>query len=853
MTSSLFLKAALIVGLLTSFTRALEVQPIPLQERKEILPLPGMCSTAPASAWDTGLVTGNGIMGAIIEGHPFEEIVTFNHERLFRPIYDQRPLPPRIANGLPEVRRLMKSGKSEEAQAYWREVMAENGHTKMIRTPSYHPAYRLKIQRPHGEKVSHYLRSVDFSTGEVTVRFHDDKGPWISKTFVSRADNVVVQLLETPDQRPFDLSLNLLHATSHLGELKTHEQQDHPFLQYRFKYRKTKRGYEGTTLVLTDQGTSEINADTLSCKKIRRVLLLTRITDLDEFSNSQLPETRKELLALPPSYELLLKNHQALHQPAMERMTVHLDHSDARYHSSEELIAQQSQTRKIIPAFLEKMVNMGRYTLLSSSGRYPPCLTGIWNGSSTPAWSGDFTLNTNLNQQISGANICALPEALTSYLSLIEEIAPTWEVNAKNLYGIRGNLAGTRTAGRENYQTHFLKFPGHLWTSGASWLTYPLYEYYQTTGDLEFLKKHVLPLMEKNVLFYENFLTEFDDQGHFLFIPSNSPENNKTQTINASQDIAAAKQAIKLLIQTYRDLNIKPERISQLESMQSKFPPYLIDPDGSFKEWAYPGFKESYNHRHMSHSYPVWPAHELNWEQHPQLMKAMRVATEKRLPQNWSAHGFVIRAFSAARTKYPELFWQNLYTLMRYQFIARNLIMRHDPDWGPNTDALCALPALVSEALVYSKPGEIELLPAWSSEIPRGSAKGIPCRTQATVSHLEWDLLKKKITATFTSRKDQWITLTARQGIQSIQSNQAVKTHPHAEISRSIFLSKDTPTQIELTLQKATNSYPVNQAAFTLDLADASIEELIKTRKEKKARRRKKQRPKKRKKQKKSE
>ena len=102
-------------------------------------------------------------------------------------------------------------------------------------------------------------------------------------------------------------------------------------------------------------------------------------------------------------------------------MTINLDQSEDRYLSSEELIARQHQTGNIIPAFLQKMFNMGRYALLSSSGALPPTLSGIWNGSQEPAWSNDFTLDTNLNQQIAGANTCGLPEALKAYLNLIEQ------------------------------------------------------------------------------------------------------------------------------------------------------------------------------------------------------------------------------------------------------------------------------------------------------------------------------------------------------------------------------------------------------------------------------------------------
>jgi len=801
--------------------------------------LPGMCSTQPGGRWDSGLVTGNGIMGASVLGQPYEERVIFNHERLFRPILEKRPLPPVISGAVPEVRRMMKEGKTNQALEYWRKVMAEKGHPKIINTPSYHPAYTMRIQRTDAGGVSEYLRTVDFMTEEAVVRYRNAAGRWINKTFVSRKDNVIVQLFESQGGKLVSLDLSLIDQWMGLQDDTARITTDlsERWLTARCKYRLTARGYEGTTRVVCERGKAERLEGVVRCSNAKRIILLTRITDLDDFAKSEIGAMQASLSKLPADYDRLLERHVSLHRIAMGRMVVNLDQSDDRYLSSDELIERQSQTSEIIPAFLQKMFNMGRYALLSSSGRYPPPLTGIWNGSHRPAWSGDWTLDTNVNQQIAGANTCALPEALKAYLSLIEEIAPTWEVNAKNIYGCRGIMSGARTAGRENYHTHFGKWPGHCWTAGATWLIYPLYEYYLVTGDKEFLKKHALPLMEKAVLFHEDFLTEFDENGNYLFVPSYSPEQLSGQSINAVQNIAAAKQAIRNLIEAYEALGIKPDRIRHLKGMLKKFPPYLVNEQGAFKEWAYPSYRDGYNHRHMSHSYPVWPAHELNWEEHPKLLEAMRVALELRLPQDHSGHAFAIRAFCAARTKYPQLFRQNLYTLMRYDYIQPNLVTRNNPGWCPNTDVLCGLPGLVSEALVYSKPGVIELLPAWSPDLPNGSMQGIRCRTQATVESLEWDLEKKEVTATISSFKDQWITLLLRQGIKSIKADTEIEPSEHNSIAREVLLKKGRPVQVTITLDRTINSYPVNTPALTAeDAAEYHAKRIAKKKAEMEAR-----------------
>lgn len=106
----------------------------------------------------------------------------------------------------------------------------------------------------------------------------------------------------------------------------------------------------------------------LRCRNAKRLLLLTRIVDLENFGKSRIQEIQQRLSRLPADYDRLLEGHVRLHRPAMGRMTIALDQSDDRYLSSEELVAKQSDATAIVPAFLEKMFNMGRYALLSSSG-----------------------------------------------------------------------------------------------------------------------------------------------------------------------------------------------------------------------------------------------------------------------------------------------------------------------------------------------------------------------------------------------------------------------------------------------------------------------------------------------------
>jgi hypothetical protein len=77
-----------------------------------------------------------------------------------------------------------------------------------------------------------------------------------------------------------------------------------------------------------------------------------------------------------------------------------------------------------------------------------------------------------------------------------------------------------------------------------------------------------------------------------------------------------------------------------------------------------------------------------------------------------------------------------------------------------NADAAHAIPAVVVEALVGSRPGLIELLPALPRRWERGRISGVRCRNRVTVAELAWDLPRS--TACAVLRSDVDVTVTVR-------------------------------------------------------------------------------------------
>jgi alpha-L-fucosidase 2 len=276
----------------------------------------------------------------------------------------------------------------------------------------------------------------------------------------------------------------------------------------------------------------------------------------------------------------------------------------------------------------------------------------------------------------------------------------------------------------------------------------PLLDYVAATGDEDFLGERVLPALTELAAFYEDFLRRTDGDGRVILAPSYSPENAPggrcPLAVNATMDIAAARHALTAAAAATADA----DSARRWRALAARLPPYRVNADGALAEWAWPPagtgvppLPENYDHRHVSHLYPVWPLHEITVADTPDLAAAALRALRLRGAENDSAHGYLHQALAAARLRDAGLAGRLLAALTGSGFFFRSLMSSHYPGrsvW--NADAACALPGVLAELLVDSVPGRIELLPAVPDYLPSGRLRGVRTLTGVTVADLRWDV-----------------------------------------------------------------------------------------------------------------
>ncbi len=824
--------------------RSYPISPMPQAERlrRKLIPQRGFCSIAPGNVVSESLTSGNGAMKIELMGDPYSEQILFHHESLLMPW--KRPLEaPKVADIFPQVRQMVLEGKHREAMELAGRHM-NNSPIKQDTEPHLTiPAFLMQLVFPKTESVKDYLRTVDFENSELKVHWSDEHGDWIRRTFTSRPDNVIVQWLTAPKGHSLNVRISKqrsaawsmfsgmnwgsnsgIGATSPDRVAFTQLESAHPkgveagdvrqdFNEQWLIYKcildpsVDNSGYAGVTRIIRDGGSAKMEDDTLVVENASSVMLLTRIEWFADYGEDKVEALRRAVEELNPDYPALLERHRKVQSEALNRVTVDFGGTSQNGMSTEELFTDQWSRPDYSPALLEKIFEMGRYWFILNSGRYPSIAAEI---------------NATINLQTAGAVQGDLREGMEAYFNWLESLVPDYRVNARNIFGFRGTsypLFPDKGIGVNFYYTSGTAIDvWPYWISAGGWCLRQFWDHYLVTGDLEFLRNRIVPAYKELAQFYEDFLKDTDKNGNFMFVPSFSPENTPGSTdpsgpmlINATMDITVCREVLTNLIQACEILGTDTDSITKWKAMLAKMPPYLLELDGTLKEWAWPTLQEHYSHRHISHLYGVWPGDEIDPDRTPQLARAAEIADRRRTfdtmstavaGETLSAYCRCHRALVGARLKDNVIVDVQLRQLIEQGYISTSLRCSREPYGGPLPDAQGGIPAIMMEMLAYSRPGVIEVLPALPPLLIKGSINGMLARTFARIDKLAWDMEARTVDITITSKRKQDVTLIARYGIEDISAPAGILAAKHkpGTANCDLHLPEGKPVEISLKL-----------------------------------------------------
>jgi alpha-L-fucosidase 2 len=777
----------------------------------------GFRSNRPADKWEEGLVSGNGIMGAMVMGHPLSDTIIVNHASLYMPVNE--PLEP-VSQGdyLEEIRSLMLDGQYGEASRFVVDLSHEEGWEGKRWTDPIIPAFDIVIDMEQNS-VKDYARTVNFETGEAEVKWSDSTGTYSRKTFVSRADNIIVTLIRA-DGSPVGcrISLKERHLESWWGNIDRREQSgieevkitaENGAINYRSSFvnqwEGLIEGYEGVVLVANQGGSLENGNGEISVENADEILLITRVEPTYDYSVQGTDKIRERLADIRPDYKLLLKEHLSIHGEIFNRTKLDIGGLRERKNLPvEELLEGEPGT--VDPALIEMQFDAARYNIISSTGINPPNLQGLWGGTLTPPWSGDFTMNGNVPVAVSSMLCANMPELKLSLFDMLERHMDDFRLNARKLYNAGGIHVPSRMSSH-GLNNHFdATWPMTFWTGGAGWYSMFYYDYYLHTGDIDFLKKRALPFMEEAIAFYEDFLITGDD-GKYIFIPSYSPENNPSNIpyqacINATMDVMIARQLFRNIISASDITGTNTNQIEKWQDMLARMASYELNEDGELREWIWPGVEENHSHRHVSQFYALFDMMDPEFRENPELIEGARKVIETKMNYRRQADGGVMSfgmvqlAFAAAMAGEAETCYDMLGWLSR-NFWFNNMVTTHDPGHIFNLDLSGGFPAVIIKMMVYSEPGLISVFPALPEQLQEGKIEGVLLRGNMELTKLEWE--GEHLNIALHSAADQDLVLELPKEIATVKCKGAVvQEHPD---TRSLRLVIDADTEVRLDIQ----------------------------------------------------
>jgi hypothetical protein len=740
----------------------------------------GFITNNPASKWEESLITGNGTIGALVIGDVHKERIILSHEKLFMPEYPPQNAPDLGAH-LKEIRQLVLKGQGEKAAEWAVELGKEAGIEDLVWTDPLIPACQIEIESLEAAAVVDYNRSVNYENGEAITSWQTQKGIFQRKIFSSRPDNLIALKIDSPDKQKQNVKIRLAQLPASesetnsdledefssnelIEEVKTSVNDDGTLTYYNAFQKKwpgSLKGYSVETKIIIDNGTMQAKDGWIEIKDADAILLLAKIhlsydlplimaTDLDSYLDS--------------SYDALLKKHAAIHSEMFNRFSFKLGDGKQPSLASEEL-QQSSSFGKLNNDLLVQLMKAARYILISSTGEIPPTLQGIWGGTWRPAWSGDFTLNGNVPSAIACGLNANFQEVTEAYINYMWSKLDDFRDNARDLYGAPGIFVPSRSSSSGKTYHYLADFPHLFWYAGNSWTSQFFYDYWQYSGDENFLKEKAIPFMLKSIAFYEFILTKAED-GKYMFIPSYSPEvgplNMHPVVINATMDIAGLKQLLRNLLSLSGQGYLESSKTDLWQDILNNLPPYSIDDNGELKEWIWPGLENNNEHRHASHLYPLFYEVDPDFKDQPELVAAARKAIEERMEYRRAnngaemAFGLVQKGLAAAHIKDVDLAYECVDWLCN-SYWSPAFTSYHDPGAIFNVDIAGGLPAVVVEMLIQSSANEIVLLPVLPEQWSEGNLKGVLTRCGVTVD-LSWSEGRPEY-ANLTASRDTEFTL----------------------------------------------------------------------------------------------